>query len=103
MLVTNLRDEDMEDLLPAVKMLRRRHLVCVASLREAALDEALAQDVHDLAGAVRAGATAQYVAQRNAAHEALRGHGVMVLDVACDQLAGALVEKYLAVKRDGLL
>ncbi|QSX79283.1 DUF58 domain-containing protein [Agrilutibacter solisilvae] len=103
MLVTNLRDEDMEDLLPAVKMLRRRHLVCVASLREAALDQALSQEVHDLPGAIRAGATAQYVAQRNAAHEVLRGHGVMVLDVACDQLAAALVDKYLAVKRDGLL
>ena len=103
MLVTNLRDEDMEDLLPAVKMLRRRHLVCVASLRENALDAALAQDVHDLPGAVRAGATAQYIAQRNAAHDALRGHGVMVLDVSCDQLAGALVEKYLSVKRDGML
>ena len=103
MLVTNLRDEDMEDLLPAVKMLRRRHLVCVASLREDALDSALSQEVHDLPGAVRAGATAQYIAQRTAAHDALRGHGVMVLDVSCDQLAGALVEKYLSVKRDGLL
>ncbi len=103
MLVTNLRDEDLDDLLAAVQMLRKRHLVCVASLREAALDAALAQDVHDLPGAIRAGATAEYLARRNAAHDALRGHGVMVLDVACDQLAAALVEKYLAVKRDGLL
>jgi len=103
MLVTNLRDEDMDDLLAAVQMLRKRHLVCVASLREAALDTALAQDVHDLPSAIRAGATAEYLAQRNAAHDALRSHGVMVLDVACEQLAAALVEKYLAVKRDGLL
>ena len=40
---------------------------------------------------------------RRAAHDALRNHGVMVLDVSCDQLAASLVEKYLAVKRDGLL
>lgn len=103
MLVTNLRDEDMDDLLAAVQMLRKRHLVCVASLREAALDASLARDVHDLPSAIRAGATAEYVAKRNAAHDALRSHGVMVLDVACEQLAAALVEKYLAVKRDGLL
>src|SRR3546814_4937641 len=32
MLVTNLRDEDSEDLLAAVRMLQRRHLVVVASL-----------------------------------------------------------------------
>ncbi|GAB3382161.1 DUF58 domain-containing protein [Lysobacter fragariae] len=103
MLVTNLRDEDMDDLLAAVQMLRKRHLVCVASLREGALDSTLAQDVGDLPAAIRAGATAQYVEQRNAAHDALRHHGVMVLDVACDQLAAALVEKYLDVKRGGLL
>lgn len=103
MLVTNLRDEDMDDVLAAVQLLRRRHLVCVASLREVALDNALAREVHDLPDAIRAGATAQYLQQRNAAHEALRNHGVMVLDVTCDQLAASLVERYLAVKRDGLL
>lgn len=103
MLVTNLRDEDMDDVLAAVTMLRKRHLVCVASLREDALDQALTDPVEDLPGAIRAGATAQYIAQRNTAHEALRNHGVMVLDVACNQLAASLVEKYLAVKRDGLL
>ncbi|NUO75172.1 MAG: DUF58 domain-containing protein [Lysobacter sp.] len=103
MLVTNLRDEDMDDVLAAVQMLRKRHLVCVASLREDSLDAALADEVHDLRDAVRAGATAQYLEQRTAAHDALRHHGVMVLDVSCDQLAASLVEKYLAVKRDGLL
>jgi uncharacterized protein (DUF58 family) len=61
MLVTNLRDEDMDDLLAAVQMLRKRHLVCVASLREDSLDATLAQEVHDLPSAIRAGATAQYL------------------------------------------
>ncbi|HEY5851234.1 MAG TPA: DUF58 domain-containing protein [Lysobacter sp.] len=103
MMVTNLRDEDMDDVLAAVQMLRKRHLVCVASLREGSLDSALGENVQDLSQAIRAGATAQYLEQRNAAHEALRNHGVMVLDVACDKLAASLVEKYLSVKRDGLL
>ncbi|MBT2749005.1 MULTISPECIES: DUF58 domain-containing protein [unclassified Lysobacter] len=103
MLVTNLRDEDMDDLLAAVRMLRGRHLVCVASLREGSLDQALDEDVDDLSGAIRAGATAQYLEHRVRAHEALRNHGVMVLDVSCSQLAASLVEKYLAIKRDGLL
>ncbi|WP_425478598.1 DUF58 domain-containing protein [Luteimonas marina] len=103
MLVTNLRDEDIEDVLAAVRMLQKRHLVVVASLRERALDEVLEQDVHDLAAAVRAGATARYLAQRAAAHDALRRHRVMVLDVTGEQLPAALVERYLAIKRDGLL
>jgi uncharacterized protein (DUF58 family) len=103
MLVTNLRDEDMDDVLAAVALLRRRHLVCIASLREAVLDRTLAQEPAELSDALRTAATAQYLAQRDAAHEALRSHGVTVLDVTCDQLPAALVEKYLSIKRDGLL
>ena len=45
----------------------------------------------------------RYLEQRTAAHEALRSHRVMVLDVASEELPAALVEGYLAVKRDGLL
>ncbi|MCD9029516.1 DUF58 domain-containing protein [Luteimonas sp. BDR2-5] len=103
MLVTNLGDEDIEDVLAAVRMLQRRHLVIVASLRERALDDVLDAPVHDHADAVRAGATARYLAQRKAAHDALRNHRVMVLDVTGAELPAALVERYLAVKRDGLL
>lgn len=103
MLVTNLRDEDSEDLLAAVRMLQRRHLVVVASLRERAIDEALDGDVHELPDALRAAAAARYLAQRAAVHDALRHQRVMVLDVTCEQLPAALVEKYLAIKRDGML
>ena len=103
MLVTNLRDEDSDDLLGAVRMLQQRHHVVVASLREEALDAVLDEDVRDLRGALRAGAAARYIAQRTAVHDALRSHRVGVLDVTCEQLPGALVERYLAVKRDGVL
>ena len=71
--------------------------------RERALDEAINEEVHDLPGAIRAAAVARYLEQRTAAHEALRSHRVMVLDVASEELPAALVERYLAVKRDGLL
>jgi uncharacterized protein (DUF58 family) len=103
MIVTNVRDEDIEDLLAAVQLLKKRHLVCVASLRERALDEAMDDDVHDLPGAIQAAALARYLEQRTTAHEALRSHRVMVLDVTSDELPAALVERYLAVKRQGLL
>lgn len=103
MLVTNLRDEDMDDVLAAAALLRRRHLVCIASLREDALDEALAAEPADLPAALRSAATAQYLARRGQAHDALRSHGVLVLDVTSAQLPAALVERYLSIKRDGLL
>ena len=103
MLVTNLRDEDIDDLLAAVRMLQKRHRVVVASLREEALDHALDDAGDDLDGALRAAAAARYLAQRTTAHDALRNHHVQVVEVTCDELPAALVERYLAIKRDGSL
>jgi len=102
-LVTNLRDEDIDDVLVSVRVLQRRHLVVVASLRERALDEVLGAPVDTLKDAIRAGATARYLAQRRAAHDILRQHHVSVLDVTAEQLPGALVEHYLTIKRAGVL
>jgi uncharacterized protein (DUF58 family) len=103
LLVTNVRDEDIEDLLAAIRLLQRRHLVCVASLREGALDVGLERPVENLEQAIGIGALAQYLVERDRAHKALRSQGVMVLDVTCPQLPAALVETYLSVKRAGRL
>ncbi|AWH26990.1 DUF58 domain-containing protein [Stenotrophomonas sp. YAU14D1_LEIMI4_1] len=103
MLVSNVRDEDIEDLLAAVRLLQRRHLVCVASLRERELEAVLDGEVNTLEDAAQAGATALYLQQRAQAHDALRAEKVMVLDVTADALPAALVERYLSVKREGLL
>ncbi len=97
--ITNVRDEDIEDLLSAVRQLQKRHLVCVASLREQALERPPEQPVADLADAIGVGALAQYIEQRTHAHEALRAQGTDVLDVTCAELPAALVQHYLAVKR----
>ena len=103
MLVTNIRDDDVDEVLPAVRLLMRRHLVCVVSLREKALDEVLARPVQDLEGALLASGTAQFTATRREAHEQLRRSGVTVLDVTCETLPAALTETYLAIKRSGRL
>ncbi len=101
--ITNLRDEDTQDVLAAVRMLQRRHLVVIASMRERALDDALATDVTELDEALRVGATARYLAERAAAHDLLRSHRVSVLDVTSEQLPAAVVQEYLSIKRKGLL
>lgn len=102
-IITNVRDEDVEDLLAAVRQLRRRHVVIVASLREKALDQASASLPGDFEGALLAGAVAVYLEDRRRAHDALRAHGASVLDVDSDALPAALVERYLAIKREGVL
>jgi uncharacterized protein (DUF58 family) len=99
LLITNARDEDIEDLIGAVRQLQRRHLVCVASLREQVLDRAAHQDVVDFDAALNVAATLQYVEQRKRTHHLLRAQGADVLDVTCAELPAALVEHYLAIKR----
>jgi uncharacterized protein (DUF58 family) len=86
-----------------VQLLKRRHLVCVASLREAVLEQMLVPDGHNLRWGIEAAAAARYLAQRAQIHDALRGHGVDVLDVTAQALPAALVNHYLAIKRAGRL
>lgn len=102
-LLTNLRDDDSGDLGAALAPLRKRHLVLVASLREAALTTALAAPVEDFRSALRSAAAHQLLGQRRRAHESVRGRGVHTLDTTPAQLPIALVNRYLDIKRAGLL
>jgi len=101
--LTNFRDEDAAELAPAVKLLRSRHLVLVASLRERVLRELAEQPLRHPRHAVEV-ATAHWFAQaRDAAFQRVVGRDALSVDVEPAQLAVALVNRYHAVKRAGLL
>ncbi|MFN7961528.1 MAG: DUF58 domain-containing protein [Thermoanaerobaculia bacterium] len=102
-LVSNLRDEDAGELLPALRLLSQRHLVLVASLRERALAEAITRPIAGPADALAVAACHHYLAARERAHEELRGHGVLTLDVEPERLPIAMVNRYLDIKAGGLL
>ncbi len=102
-LVTNLRDEDDDTLLPALRSLRRRHAVTLASLREPVLDELLEAPVADFDGALTRAAGLEYLRARRRQTTLLRQGGVEVLDVGPRQLPIALVNHYWARKRAGAL
>ena len=102
-LVTNVRDEDDVELRMAVTMLSKRHLVMLVSLRELALDRAAVEPGDELESGIRSAAAMHYLTERERVHEALRREGVNALDVSCSELSGALIERYLAVKRSSRL
>lgn len=102
-LLTNTRDEDHTDLEAAVKLLRTRHLVLVADLRESVLDELVARRVDSLDQALQFHATEDYLARRRQSHERLSYHGARLLDLRPAQLPVALVNQYFAIKRGGAL
>jgi uncharacterized protein (DUF58 family) len=101
--LTNLRDEDDETLVPALRLLRTRHLVVLASLREAILGRALSARVDTFDRAVTHAAAADYLAGRERSFRRLDAAGVISLDVEPQSLAISLVNRYLELKRSGRL
>ncbi|SDS43821.1 Uncharacterized conserved protein, DUF58 family, contains vWF domain [Pseudomonas sp. Z003-0.4C(8344-21)] len=100
-LVTNLRDEDDEELLGAVKRLSARHRVLVASLREDTLDALRNTPVQTLPEALAYCGAVSYLNQRGELHEQLSAHGVAVVDVRPLELGAELLPAYYALKRAG--
>jgi len=102
-LVSNMRDEEDEDLSSMLKIASQRHLMLLASLREVALGDTLDAGVNDFGGALRMAATHEYVRVRNESHEKLERHGLLCMDVEPRTLAADLVNRYLRIKASGLL
>ncbi|HEX8591042.1 DUF58 domain-containing protein [Pseudomonas sp.] len=102
-LVTNLRDEDDEQLLGAVKQLSRHHRVLIASLREAVLDDLRQTPVHTWQQAVDYCGAVDLLNARSGLHERLVAHGIPVLDVRPSELGPELVSRYLSWKKAGAL
>lgn len=103
LILTNLRDEDDEELRKAIEVLRRRHLVLLASLRETAVQCLTDQPLNTFETAIEAAAALQYIGIRNATIERMKRSGAHVLDVTPTDLPIALVNRYLDFKRSGAL
>ncbi|MDR2926362.1 MAG: DUF58 domain-containing protein [Azoarcus sp.] len=103
LILTNLRGEDDEGLREAIKVLRRRHLVLLASLRETAVQRLVSEPRASFETALNAAAALQYIGIRSAMIERLKRNGAHVLDVTPAALPVALVNRYLDFKRSGAL
>ena len=102
-LITNLRDDEDEELMASLKRLGRQHLVLLASLREEVLDRLRRQPVEGFDQALTYCGTIGYLNARNNLHERLLAHGVPLLDVRPSELGPELVSRYLAWKKAGVL
>ncbi len=101
-LISNLRDEDDEELLGAMKRLGRQHRVLIASLREEVLDRLRHTPAQDYGQALAYCGTVDYLNARAGLHERLLAHGVLVLDTRPTELGPKLVSRYLAWKKAGV-
>ena len=102
-LLTNLRSEDIANLLPPLQLIKRRHLLMVASLREATTTATLQEPVGTFEDALAHSATQRYLEERQGVFQQIRSHGILTLDETADRLPTALTNRYLEIKDAGLL
>lgn len=102
-IVTNTRNEESDEMIAAITLLKKRHLVVVADLRESAIDHINASKISTLEHALTWLGASNYRIHRRNFHESLRGHGAMILDVIPQNLTAMLVSQYDEIKRLGRL
>lgn len=102
-LLTNLRGEDGKELIPALQVLKSKHLVLLASMRERAVEDAIQQPVDSFPSALKYLAADRYIQERREILASLGAGGVLTLDSTAREFAVALANSYFDIKAAGRL
>jgi len=102
-LVTNSRDEELEELLMACQLIKQRHVLLVANIRELVLDNILQKEIRDVDDALLYSGLHHYLRRRQEAHQKIISSGVYTVDCVAKQLAARVANSYLEIKRAGIL
>lgn len=102
-LATNSRDEDSSELLLAVNLLKKRHLVMVANIREQVLDQLDNTQVQSFDDALKYAGVRRFLHERSEAHRKLTAAGVYAIDCTANELAIRVANAYLEIKSAGIL
>lgn len=100
-LLTNVRDEDNEDLDKAVHILREQHLVMVVALQERLLEQVNQMPAEQPADALLYAGTKHFELHRKKMLARLRAAGVSVVDATHKNIHIQLVTEYLRLKQSG--
>lgn len=92
-----------QTLVPALPLLRRRHLVTVAAVRDPVIERWSVARPATIEETYRRAAAVRTLEQRAAVARELRNQGATVVDAAPGHLATALAEAYLETKATGRL
>jgi uncharacterized protein (DUF58 family) len=101
--ITNFRDEDSDELAQALRLLRSRHLVLLASLRERIVRELAEQPLISAEATLEAASAHLHEQSRRDAFNRLAARDALMVDAEPERLGIELVNRYHAVKRAGLI
>ena len=102
-IITNFRDEDSGELGSALRLLRTRHLVLLASLREGITRELASQPLTSTEAAVEIASAHLFEQSRRDAFNRLAAHDALMVDAEPERLGVELVNRYQAAKGAGLI
>jgi len=102
-LISNSRDENIEELSAVLALLKKRHLVLFANLRERVLDKTMETPITDFNQAISYCATVDFLHKRSESMKKLALKGLITLDVVPNQLPISIVNAYYKLKRGGQL
>ncbi|MGB3622276.1 MAG: DUF58 domain-containing protein [Ketobacter sp.] len=102
-LLSNIRDENSEDLLASIKLLQHKHLVVLANLEEPEVQSMLDAPVENFADSLRFCGAIHYLEQRNQASGRFNRNGILTVNSSPQTMPVALVNRYYEIKREGLL
>jgi len=102
-IISNFRDEDADELGQAIRLLRTRHLVLTASLREQVVSEMTAQPMDSGDALVEIASAHLYEQARRDAFNKLSAHNALMIDAEPARLGIELVNRYQAAKRAGMI
>jgi uncharacterized protein (DUF58 family) len=100
-IVTNFRDEDSAELGHALQLLRSRHLVLLASLRERVVRELIEQPLATGDAVIDVAGAHMFEQARRDAFNRLSSRDTLMVDAEPERLGVELVNRYRAAKRAG--
>lgn len=101
--ITNFRDEDASELGRALELLRSRHLVMTASLRERVVRELMSQPLDAVDAPLDIASAHLYEQARRDAFNRIAARDALMVDAEPQRLGIELVNRYQSVKNAGLI
>ncbi|HEX4151389.1 MAG TPA: DUF58 domain-containing protein [Steroidobacteraceae bacterium] len=102
-LITNCRDEDTAELGAAIRLLRSRHLVVLANLREQIVGRIAARALSSPLSVLEVAAAVEYEQRRHDMQKRLAMGGTVLIDCEPRALGVELVNRYHVLKRTGAI
>jgi len=103
LLVTTLNDQDIDDLLPALKKLQQHHLVALVNIENQALNQSINAEINSVADADSYCAAIALTNAYEVNLKRMAKEGILCIDTQPEHLLPYIINTYLNVKHSGML